>query len=422
MGVKSFASLRRLTQRLRWGGLDLADRLFVRGPVERAAVRRLSGAKPSADTPVMRVYVDISVIHKHDAGTGIQRVVRSIRDHLPHVMRDGVRLEPVVVRKLRDGYVTMDGAPLTGAPGSVFLGLDFATDAVFRSRRALHTFRQQGGRIWFVVHDALPLTHPQWFTAASCIKYRRWLRTCAALADGFFCVSPVVAEQLAGLLEHRFGRSPLPEIVTITPGSNITQTDLLVTPESLPQASGLDADIVSQAVVMVGTLEPRKGHTDVLDAFDLLWGQGLTIPLVLIGRAGWNTAALQRRILAHAHLGRRLFWLDDVDDQALHASYRFCRLAVVPSLAEGYGLPLDEALALGAPVLARDIPVFQRHQGEPVTYFDAAADASAIAAAVLKAWSNADGQKRVLPLRTWDETAQQIVRALGCSVDESVSG
>jgi len=409
--------VRELGQRLRWYLLDQVDRLLMRGLVERAAVRRLGGSGNGAQAPVTRVYVDISVIHKHDAGTGIQRVVRSIRDHLPHVVRAGVRLEPVIVRRLRDGYVTLDGAPLTGGPGAVFLGLDFATDAVFRARFALRNFRQFGGQVWFLVHDALPLTHPQWFTAASCVKYRRWMRVCAGLADGVLCVSPVVAGQLALLLDQRFGRTPLPDIVTLELGSDITPTDRLVTPDALPLAPGLDADTFGHAALVVGTLEPRKGHADVLAAFDWLWGRGHAIPLVLIGRAGWNTATLQDRIRQHPLYGKRLFWLADVDDHGLHAAYRFCRLAVVPSLAEGYGLPLDEALALGAPVLARDIPVFHRHRGEPVSYFSAAASAEAIAAAILSAYAGAEAPRRLAPLRTWDDTARQVVRALGCAAD-----
>lgn len=416
IAARTWSRLRVLGQNLRWQALDRADRLLLRQGLERLAVRRLSGTAPAGrDGPVTRLYVDISVIHKHDAGTGIQRVVRSIREHLPHVLGAGTTLEPVIVQRLRDGYVTLDGAPLRGGPGALFFGLDFATDAVFRTRVELRTFREAGGRVWFLVHDALPLTHPQWFTHASCLKYRRWLRVCAALADGILCVSPVVAAQLAELLPWRFGRASLPPIVTIELGANITPADRRIELAALPATPGLDTAIFNQAALVVGTLEPRKGHADVLAAFDRLWAQGCRAPLVLIGRAGWNTAALQARIRQHPRHGELLFWLDDVDDHALHAAYRYCRLVIVPSLAEGYGLPLDEALALGAPVLARDIPVFRRHGDEPVSYFPQAADPDTIAAAILTAHATAEGPRRFSPLREWDETARQVVSALGCS-------
>ena len=266
-----------------------------------------------------------------------------------------------------------------------------------------------------MVHDILPVSHPQWFTSAAGLKYRRWLRVCAALADGILCVSPVVAVQLEDLLSRRYGRTDLPRIVTIDLGSDITPADRELDASELPVADGLDTAKFNRAALVVGTLEPRKGHADVLAAFNLLWNDGHDIPLILIGCGGWNTNALQYRIRQHQQHGRLLFWLDDVNDHALHAAYRHSRLVIVPSLAEGYGLPLDEALALGTPVLARNIPVFRRHHDGPVSYFAERADAASIAAAILAAHAAAGGPRRLAPLRQWDDTARQVARELGCA-------
>lgn len=400
---------------VRWQLLDWVDRSLFVPAVERVAVRRLAPPRRGdSPDPVTRIHIDISVIHMNDAGTGIQRVVRSLRNHLPAALRPGIEHEMMIVRDSRVGYVSVAGEPLAGAPGSLFFGLDFATDSIFAARQSLADFKRAGGRIWFLVHDILPLSHPHWFTPASRLKYRRWLRTCAALADGFLCVSPVVAAQLKDLLEQHYRRPDLPRIATIELGSDIALTSRAIEGE-LPAATGLDSATFTRAALVVGTLEPRKGHADVLAAFDLLWADGHDIPLVLIGKVGWGTSALQQQIRDHPQHGRLLFWLDDVDDHALHAAYRQCRMVVVPSLAEGYGLPLDEALAVGAPVLARDIAVFRRHDAAPVRYFAADADASAIADALLAVYAAAEGPRRLAALRTWDDTARQVARELGCA-------
>lgn len=412
----SRSRVRQTSQALRWRLLDWADRILFVPVVERTAIRLLAGPQNGGSLkPVKRIYVDVSVIHMSDAGTGIQRVVRSLREHLPAALSPEIEQELLIVRDSRVGYITSAGTRLVGAPGSLFFGLDFATDSIFQSRHALRRFKQAGGQLWFLVHDILPVSHPQWFTHASRLKYRRWLRVCAALADGILCVSPVVAAQLEDLLSRRYGRTDLPRIATIDLGSDITPADRELDTSELPVADGLDNAKFNRAALVVGTLEPRKGHADLLAAFNLLWKDGHDLPLILIGRAGWNTDALQFRIRQHPQYGRLLFWLDDVNDHALHAAYRHSRLVIVPSLAEGYGLPLDEALALGTPVLVRDIPVFRRHDDAPVSYFAERADAASIAASILAAHAAAVGPRRLAPLHQWDDTARQVARELACA-------
>ncbi len=407
--------LRKKAEALRWRWLNRFDELIMTSTIERAMLRRIGAADASSASPGKSILIDVSVIHDNDAGTGIQRVVRSLRQHLPAAVDRSTDLELLIVPSQREGYVTMSGSALAGSPNAVFFGLDFATDSVFQFRRKLREFKLAGGQLWFVVHDILPISHPHWFTHASRLKYRRWMRVIAALADGIMCVSPVVSDQVRGLLINRYGIEDLPRIVTVELGSDITPADRELAISELPTAAGLDASKFTNSALVVGTLEPRKGHADVLAAFELVWAAGHEIPLILIGRAGWNTEGLQQRIRHHPQNGQLLFWLEDVVDHALHAAYRHCRLVIVPSLAEGYGLPLDEALALGSPVLARNIPVFGRHIDVRMSYFAEHADAASIAEAIIAAHEGAHGPRRLAPLRQWEDTARQVADALGCA-------
>lgn len=410
------ARVRALRHAAAWAARDWIDQAAFPPVTERMLVpaQRKAYASTAAPAPIRRLYVDLSVISRDDAGTGIQRVVRSIYHHLPEACAAEVAIIPLTVSRRREGYRTPDGQPIVGGPDTVFFGLDFATDSIFRYRRELARFRRSGGRLWFVLHDILPLSHPHWFTHASGVKYRRWLRVCAALAEGFLCVSPVVAGQLGWVLRGRYGLTDAPQVETITLGANITQQDRVLDPAALPITTGLNAAIFAHAALVVGTLEPRKGHADVLDAFDQLWAAGHEVPLVLIGRPGWNTDALQQRIRRHPRHAQLLFWLDGVDDGGLRAAYSQCRIAIVPSLAEGYGLPLDEALALGAPVLARDIAVFRRHRADEIRFFAETASPAEIAAAILACLTGPRITPAAQSLTRWRKTTDQCLAAMGC--------
>ncbi len=82
----------------------------------------------------------------------------------------------------------------------------------------------------------------------------------------------------------------------------------------------------------VGTLEPRKAYPVALDAFESLWSEGCDARYVIVGRPGWNTRALQRRIREHAEFGRRLFWLDNASDADLFHLYPRARGLDLPVL------------------------------------------------------------------------------------------
>ena len=102
-------------------------------------------------------------------------------------------------------------------------------------------------------------------------------------------------------------------------------------------------------VLMVGTVEPRKGYDNALAAFDHLWSkQSSTAPhLVIVGKPGWKTTELQSAIEAHPELGRRLHWIRDASDEALSELYKRSSGLLLASKAEGCGLPVLEAAVHG---------------------------------------------------------------------------
>jgi hypothetical protein len=114
------------------------------------------------------------------------------------------------------------------------------------------------------------------------------------------------------------------------------------------------------AAIMVGTVEPRKGHRQVVAAFDALWQSGVDLNLVIVGKKGWMVDELATAIMAHRAFGQRLFWIQDASDAVLERVYELAHVLIAASMGEGFGLPLVEAALRGVPIVARDLGVFSR--------------------------------------------------------------
>src|SRR5690606_33158160 len=167
--------------------------------------------------------------------------------------------------------------------------------------------------------------------------------------------------------------------------------------------------------LMVGTIEPRKAHAQVLDAFEQLWREGMDVALVVVGKQGWLVEALARRMRAHPEHGRRLFWLEAISDAYLERVYAVSTCLIAASHGEGFGLPLIESARHGLPIIARDIAVFREVAGECAAYFEGETP-DAVARAVGD-WLERDvrGERPDvgrLQWLTWEQSADNLMRLL----------
>lgn len=369
-----------------------------------------------------RLYVDVAVISRDDAGTGIQRVVRGLALALIEAASGSwdvcfvtaFRHSAYHVIAWPTGAAAVARDELVARPGDVFLGLDFSLDAVRRHRRQLTRFRRDGGRLWFLVCDLLPTQRPEWFSTNNVIRYRAWLEVIAGIAEGFLCISGQTEAELETALRARFGLAKCYRTTVVPMGYDIMESRLPNADVGIAAERPARFDMAAPFTLMVGTLEPRKGHADILGAFDELWRQGVDERLVLVGRAGWRVAGLCASILDHPEFGRRLLWFSDVGDAELETIYRACRGTIIASLAEGFGLPLIEALGYRKPVLARDLPIFRQHEGLGVRYFPAAAGSAALADCI-NAWIGEAKAGRIRitpPVADWKESARIILATI----------
>lgn len=331
-----------------------------------------------------KLYVDASELARRDAGTGIQRVVREVLSCLLNEPPAGYQVVPIYedkgqyyqADKLRNRLlnenkkITIERAVLF-QPKDIFLGLDLAADRLPLIATAFQQMRALGMKVYFVVYDILGILRPDCFPPGTRERiYKPWLETIALNADGLFCISQAVAfEVSAWLADNTPDRPDLPRVDYFHLGADFKPGQV---------SSGLgkkDEQFLKTLVgkepffLMVGTIEPRKGHAQTLSAFELLWQRNCPASLVIVGRKGWMVEKLAKRLWNHPLQGKKLFWIDGADDALLLELFQKASALLAPSEGEGFGLPLIEAAHNNLPVVARDLPVFREIAGEHAYYF-----------------------------------------------------
>ncbi|MFO1104226.1 MAG: glycosyltransferase family 1 protein [Methylocystis sp.] len=377
-------------------------------------------AAARAPLPARRLLVDVTGTIKRDAGTGIQRVVKEVTRGL--YGGESFDIPAVAVRCADGRLLTANGfvAELVGgdaAPdseiaieaGDRFLMLSDSWNAFDALAPIFEKIRGEGGEIVTCIFDLIPELYPHACHEVTVPRYRDWLRKALLESDGFLAISRTVADELADYvaaqgLAHRPG---------LKIGWFHCGSDLALRADAAPNDK-ITAAVAGDGPVFlaVGTIEPRKGQRVALRAFEELWANKRDIRLIVVGRRGWFEEATVNEILTHAEFGRRLFWFDDVDDDALSFLYDHAAALIFPSYAEGFGLPIVEAARRGRPAICSDIPVFREVGGSGALYFRVN-DAKALAQTIA---DFLDGRRAGDPeqvLRVaWREAARRIVEVI----------
>ncbi|WP_322015066.1 glycosyltransferase [Paraburkholderia sp. J12] len=375
-------------------------RLWQRYPASTADVRD-EAAQTVAEVVVAprkpRIYLDISATVRNDLKTGIERVARSLLRELLLEPPAGFDVVPVYlsndngtwrVRRAQRYLAAQPGFGLVESrdevvipmPGDALIGLDLFPDGVLGAARfGLYSYwRQSGAKIGFLIHDLLPITRPEFFPPWACGSHTEWFATVCANSDLLVCISDHVRGDVKNWLAARRpegGNEPV--LLVSHHGADVAAS---FPTSGLPDDAShtLDAIRARPTFLMVGTIEPRKGHLQAVRAFERLWAAGVDVNLVIVGYEGWKPLPPEDRrtipaivdaMRGSAELGKRLFWLEGITDEYLEKIYASASCLLSASEGEGYGLPLIEAAKHGVPIIARDLVVFREVAGEGAFYF-----------------------------------------------------
>jgi glycosyltransferase involved in cell wall biosynthesis len=377
------------------------------------------------------VYIDLSEFLANPVTTGIQRVVCELCKHLQPQAAIPVRLES-------GNYVALSGELISAiarnfATPSEHAALEIRRLAVapFRQRVNLSShdtlfvpevfynperiafFRSmpdhQWRRIRFLVHDLLPLTHPQFFhpdAVLSLYTYYQLIRKAAQCA--------FVSETTRDSYYQYLRRTDTPAGLVIAPGS-----------DSFGARGDSPASNRPLTFTVLGTIEPRKNHALILDAFEPLLRQSPDLRLIFIGNMGWVDTRLAERVKGLAsNLDMQFLFLPSKDDTTIRTYLEQSRATIYVSSAEGYGLPPVESLWAGTPVIASASIPSLRNIGDCGVHYVEPLTASNLVRAVLSFlnddYANAKTRETAhLNLPRWKAFTDQIIR--WCLQDAAIS-
>lgn len=242
--------------------------------------------------------------------------------------------------------------------GSVLLELDTVWNNTLVDRAELYRdLRTQGVLIAALIYDLLPQTNPEWFEASMVAVSDRTIAAQRG-ADVVLAISQHTATELRRWSGTLGGPAPepLPEPVVVELGADAASEPPDAQPSHTdPAAAPLPPELVGQRfLLVVGTVEPRKNHRLLIEVMERLWVRHPEVWLVVVGRPGWRNDEVLRCLEDLEAEGRPIRWLRACGDAQLATLYRHAHVVVVPSLTEGYGLPVIEALTRGVPVVASD--------------------------------------------------------------------
>ncbi|VVQ05296.1 hypothetical protein PS925_02749 [Pseudomonas fluorescens] len=272
-------------------------------------------------------------------------------------------------RVLKGQHIPERCVPLAHRAGDQLVLLDSSWHANFFP--LAEQLKREGVGIISVIYDLIPLTHPQFCDAGLVKVFNDWFDWIARTADGYVAISTTIRDQVREEMLRRIGTQQVGQrwfdYFHLGSELDLSEADAKVDRGLLDMFQTTDP-----VFLMVSTIEPRKNHVYLLEAFELAWATGSKARLCIVGKIGWKCDALIERIRQHPELNRRLFMYNSLSDKSLEHAYSHATALVFPSHVEGFGLPLVEAMQRKLPAMASDIPVFREIGGDYMAYFDLA--------------------------------------------------
>lgn len=218
-------------------------------------------------------------------------------------------------------------------------------------------------RVVLTIHDVVLLESPQWCSPRQRILMRPLLKPSVRRAHAIITVSEQSKRDIVRLMQVPAER------VHVVHGAASTRFDQalsLARARELLSTYGWDTD--AKHLLYVGTLEPRKNLERLVGALAQLHAHGERAHLWLVGKRGWQANPLFERI-SRLGLDTYVHCTGFVPGEHLPAFYQSCNVFVMPSLYEGFGLPVLEAMGSGAVVALSDLPVLREVGGDAAHYF-----------------------------------------------------
>jgi len=311
-----------------------------------------------------KIYVDITCFAKLDFITGIQRVVIEVvsrmleKDDLDivlikYMLRKGKYkiissndfMEEYknrkIDQKIRKGYIY----PNEFEEGSIFFDIDSTWGSIAKRSYLYPILKKSKVKIITNVYDIIPFNYPYFTTRDLGYAFIDYIGAVIKYSDIIITNSNAVKVDVIELAE-KIGLD-VPHIEVAGLGADFDKSRKISdkTIEKLGEVTS------KKYILMVGTVEIRKNHKLLFDAYENgLKEQGYSI--VFAGNIGWKVEELITKMRKHPDYNKNIFILNGLSNEAIDYLYQNARYVAFLSYTEGFGLPIVEALAKGVPVIS----------------------------------------------------------------------
>lgn len=299
----------------------------------------------------------------------LKRIYKSIRDSFSIIpILNKAMLNPKLILFLNKFYdmafkknSVLNNEKVIIKKGDTLLIIDSAwSDMDFNHLREL---KSCDVKIVPVVYDLIPISYPEYCSEDLVSLFNYWIKNILSISDKFFTISKDVKKSL--LLHFKEIEEKRVDYFYLGCDFKNNSYD-----EKKINNDFKNIFNTKNVFITVSTIEPRKNHNYILDAFEKLWSKNVDVKYVIIGRIGWKVDDFISRVKNHKEYNSRLFLLENIEDEHLLYAYKNSKALIFASFIEGFGLPIIESLHNKLQVLASDIDVHREIGRDFVSYFN----------------------------------------------------
>jgi len=367
---------------------------------------------------ISRILIDSTYTSRVNDNGGIQRVVRNIGTEIINSGKEYTFVQ-LIAGKLITNYEYMyklKNEKYNGLEkkviinqGDVLFLLDPTWDRYSEFLLIINQIHEKNGKVIAIIHDLFPIQYPQLFESASGRDvFKLWHEMIIQNCDQIVCDSRTTIIAVLKYLSNN-NRSIVTELFYFHLGATISNENKK---KEVREYIKNIFDFNGKIFLMVGTVEPRKGHDIVVKAIEKILAQRKNVKLLIIGHDGWKNDTFLLHLKRSKYYNDKVIWINDATDDEVIYSYIYSDCLIAASQDEGFGLPLIEAAHFGLPIICSDIPIFHEVAGGNVTYFPVMDTEALVQTLIswLKEEKHPDSNK--IKIYTWAESAQEILNIM----------